>query len=874
MAAYASLARGLPDPSELESFSLAEDSSVVSADGQELARFSAENRNVIGLEQIPQVLIDAQIAAEDQTFWTNPCVDIRSIVRAALQNFSAGETVSGASTICQQLVRNNLLPADLIADPSRQFERKLKEAILALQVNDRYPAREDKQQLLEAYLNQVYYGNNAYGVWAAAKAYFGKDLESDAPEDELMVAEAAMLAGLVRSPSQLDPTLVAEPRTFDGAEVLVVPVESEPARVMGFVLEEMVDQGYLTTQQRDDALAEPVRLAAQEDDRYLAPHFVYAVRRSAAELLGSEERLDREGYTIHTTLDYQGYQLSAEKWAAIGYDMNRMTDEELIAKYGEPALAWISQLQGRNINNDALVTLNYRTGAVLAYVGSASFYGEATPAHQPAFDVVGQAYRQSGSAFKPITYATGFETGAITPSTMIMDVEGEIVDGYGVPNADGRERGPVRVRDALKYSLNIPVVKAQQLIGGENVVAQAERMGVEWDPSQQADVDAAVPSLTLGTIGVRMLDLAGAYGAVANGGLFAPPFLIAAIEDHDGNIIYDHAADAAEPARVLTPESAYLVTDILADNTDPDANPLWGPRFQLATAEGRRAATLKTGTTNDFRDLQAFGYIAADADAANAEGAIMTGVWVGNSDFSAIQDVFAADGPTFIWHDYMAEVTAANALPMRDFVRPEGIVEVEIDAMSGMRPGELTETRLTEVFASAHQPADEDTTHRELRIEAESGRIWQEGCGDFETVAPSASPDPDAPPEAEERVYLDLGEWEARDDHPTWQAADDAWIDAWREREDELNAQLRSPFPGPIDAPLAPADECTPGEFPTSTPSPTPTATPSPTPTPRPTPAPTPVPVLPTPTPTPPPALPTPVPTPTPLPPAAPPAGG
>ena len=135
-----------------------------------------------------------------------------------------------------------------------------------------------------------------------------------------------MLAGLVRSPSQLDPTLVAEPRTLDGEEVLVVPPDSEPATVMGFVLDEMVDQDYISAEQRDAALAEPVRLVHQEDERYRAPHFVYAVRRAAAELLGSEERLDREGYTINTTLDYEGYQVSAEKWAAVGYDMNRMTD--------------------------------------------------------------------------------------------------------------------------------------------------------------------------------------------------------------------------------------------------------------------------------------------------------------------------------------------------------------------------------------------------------------------------------------------------------------------------------------------------------------------------------------------------------------------
>ena len=510
------------------------------------------------------------------------------------------------------------------------------------------------------------------------------------------------------------------------------------------------------------------------------------------------------------------------------------------------------------------MTVNYRTGAVLAYVGSANFEGEVTPAHQPNFDVIGQAFRQSGSAFKPITYATGFESGVISPATMIMDVRTDIAEGFNPPNADNRERGPVRVRDALKYSLNVPVSKAQQMIGSENVVATAERLGLEFDPAHNGE--HAVPSLTLGTLGVHQLDLAGAYGALANGGRLQEPYLIQRIEDGDGNVIYDHETDAEDGEQVLSAASAYLVTDILADNTDPAANPLWGPRFQLQTDAGRRPATLKTGTTNDFRDLQAFGYLAADPDASVTDGAIVTGVWVGNSDFSPIQDVFAADFPTFIWHDYMAEVAALNELPVHDFVQPDGVSEITIDAMSGLLPGELTQTPVTELVRSDRAPNQQDTTHRELRIEAETGKIWQDGCGDFETAAPSGSPDPSAeppPPQPDEDLYLDLGGWE--DEHPAWEESNRAWIELWSGREGELNDTLRVPFPGPIDAQFAPTEECTPGEVPTSTPTPSPTPTPTPTPeatpTPEPTLEPTPTPII---------ILPTPPPTPAPTPPPAP----
>jgi membrane peptidoglycan carboxypeptidase len=866
---FSSYTTGLADPAALADFTLSEGSKIISADGVELATFAAEQRKVIPYDEIPQLLVDAQVAAEDQTFWTNPCIDFRGILRAAIQNLEADRQVSGASTICQQLVRARLLDAGLMADPSRIVERKIKEAILALRVGKTYAGQAGKEQLLAMYMNQIYYGNQAYGIWAAAHAYFGKDITSSAPEDQLTIGEAAMLVGLVRAPSALDPTNEAIERTdASGSAILVVPATAGAKRVQGFVLANMVESGYITQAQADAAAAETIELAPQHAQQYKAPHFVYATRREAASLLGGEDLLATGGLTITTTLDYNGYQLSAEKWAAIGYDMDRLSDDELIAKYGETAFnTWIKKLRGHNINNDALVTLNYRTGAVLAYVGSANYYGETTDAFQPAYDVVGQAYRQSGSAFKPITYVTGFERGVLTPASMFMDVEGDVAEGYTVPDADHGQRGPVLVRDALKYSLNIPAAKAQQLAGTQNVVDMARAMGLNFDPSQ----NPAVPSLTLGTIGIHQLDLAGAYGVIADGGVRAEPYLIERITDRNGNVIYDHSTDAPHPQRVLSEQSTYLVTNILADNTDPARNGIWGPRFQLKTADGRRPATLKTGTTNDFRDLQAFGYLAADPDPSISEGAIVTGVWVGNSDFSPTDGIFAVDGPTWIWHDYMAEVTEKNALPVRDFTRPDGIVDVKVDAISGMLPGPDTTATVSEVFDATNQPTRVDTLHRQLRIEAATGKIWQPGCGDFLLASPSGSPgaspagspaESGAPPPAvpDERVYLDLSQVEA--DHPTWQAANLAWINRWQGDEKSLR---RSPAP-PLGAPLAPTETCTPGEIPTSTPSPSPSPSPSPTPQPTVTPEPTVTPsplssVAPSPTPS---ATPTPAPSPSP----------
>ncbi len=846
---YTAYAGSIPDVTALEKYAPDEGSVVVSADGRELATFAATNRRVVDFDEIPDVLVEATVAAEDHTFWANPCVDPRAIVRALLQNVSAGEVVSGASTICQQLVRSVLLPPDLMADPGRQLERKIKEAMLALQLDAAYPGEEGKAQILEFFLNEMYYGNNGYGVWAAVNRYFGKDFTNPAPNHEVSPGEAALLAGLLRAPSELDPTQYGVAALdASGAEfptLLELPEDTDPMLIRNAVLEDMVELGYLTERERDAILREPAYVRIPETPPFLASHFVYATRREVAELLGAEDIIDRGGLRIETTLQYEGYQVAAEKWARVVYDMDRLTDDELAAKYGSDALDWINQLQGRNIGNDAIVTINYRTGAVVAYVGSANFDGEATPIHQPQYDVVGQAFRQSGSAFKPITYATGFETGAITPATMFMDVSTEIVPGYPVRDADLRERGPVRVRDALKFSLNIPVTKAQQLIGTEQVVDQAERLGLEWDPAQ----DPNVASLTLGTIGVRMLDLAAAYGALANDGLYHEPYLISRIVDRDGTVIYDHETDGPDPEQAISPQAAYLVSDILADNTDPAQNALWGPRFQLLTDAGRRPATLKTGTTTDFRDLQAFGYLAADADPEVDEGALITGVWVGNSDFSAIDSVFAADGPTFIWHDYMAEVTALNQLPVRDFVRPEGIAERTVDVITGLEPGEFTHNTITELFVAGGPGLATDDLHTELAIEAVTGKIWQAGCGDFvpatpgPTSEPVPSDEPAPPPSAMLKEYLDLIGWD--DDHPVWEASNKAWIEQHQGPPENVP---RSPVV-PLDAPLAPTEECTPGAVPTSSPTPIPTPTPQPTATPEPTPSPLPsvVPSLPVP---------------------------
>ncbi len=690
MSIYASFTSDLPDIGEIENFSLDQASTVVSADGKELATFAVEDRRVIPFEQIPSVMIDAQVAAEDQTFWENPCVDFKAIVRAFLQNFQAGETVSGASTICQQLVGMRLLDPLVQADPDRRVELKVKEAILALRLGDRYPGTEGKQHIIEMYLNQVYYGNKAYGVWAAANAYFGKDITSDAPENQLTVSEAAMLASLVRAPSRLDPTTEAVEEDAGDEVRYVVPETAQAINTRNIVLKQMLESDFITQAEYDEALAEQIELAPPRDTADLAPHFVQAVRREANELLEGEELLDTGGLHIITTLDYDGYQTTAEKWAQVGYDMDRLSDEELTAKYGEAALGWIKQLQGRNINNDAIVTVNYRTGAVLAYVGSANFDGEATPAHQPKFDVIGQAFRQPGSAFKPITYSSAFKARDATVSTMLVDAITEFgVQGaasYRPTNADIKEHGPVLAMDALRYSMNIPSVQMQFLVGAQTTAEFAESLGIA-SADYIMSLDPGI-SLALGSVPVNLTNMTQAYTTFAQQGALHPATTIIEIRNREGRVIYQRDENGPPTSEPMTKAEAYLTHYILEANTDPDRNVLWGSRAELLTPDGqRRPAGFKTGTTDEFRDVSGFGYV---------PGSLVTGVWMGNNNQEQMSNQFAgglfsADGPLYLWHDFMNLALNSpwdwnNQTPVgqTDFPQPNGIVRADVCRWSGM----------------------------------------------------------------------------------------------------------------------------------------------------------------------------------------------
>jgi membrane peptidoglycan carboxypeptidase len=693
---YTRLAMDLPTPSALEKIELPEQSVVYDRTGKvQLARFGEFNRDVVDFKDIPPMLVDATTAIEDRSFWDNAGFDPVGIAAAGLDALRG--RYRGASTITQQLVRQRLLSADSSPVTELSASRKAKELIQSIRVTQAYPRAEGKQRIMQAYLNQNYYGNDSYGVAAAAQSYFGKKLS------ELTLAQAAIIAALPQSPSTYDLTQNAEEVCIDPSEPedtcktqLVVPDDARIVQRRNYVLDQMaaaggtpLTKGELTAEDFASAKAEPVVLAPQRSTAWQYPQFIWQIRRElVTRLCGADVEtctlLERGGYTIVSSLDLR-LQGLAEKWvkaaAIVPKTKNPRTTARSLGLTYEP---WMDNLRSKTLRNGALIAMDYQTGEILAYQGSADPTAtKGNKKFQPRFDVLADGWRQPGSAFKPLVYATGIASRKITAASLFMDVVTDFGGGYTPTDADNLERGPVRVRDALRFSLNIPAVKALAVIGNPDVQAQAEKLGVNFRNSK---VDAGL-AFALGVEEVHPRDLVRAYGALANGGRLAFQTTIVKVTDGAGRELLS-SATSSKPKQVIEPGAAAIVTDILSGNTDPRQNPFWG-KFRLTEGGRRRPATLKTGTNNDARDLNAYGYIGAPSkgDRENGEYALVVGAWNGNSDNSlvstAADPLFSIDVTTYVWQGFLQEATEGWSI--NGFTKPkEALASASVDAFTGL----------------------------------------------------------------------------------------------------------------------------------------------------------------------------------------------
>jgi membrane peptidoglycan carboxypeptidase len=350
--------------------------------------------------------------------------------------------------------------------------------------------------------------------------------------------------------------------------------------------------------------------------------------------------------------------------------------------------------------------MDYRTGDVRAYVGSAGYYRDSMRSRrfEPKFDAAGVGMRQPGSAFKPVIYATAFEKKVLDPGSLLLDVTTQFnrAEHWMPHDADNLERGPVLVRQALQMSLNIPAIRALQRVGNAAVANEAKKMGLTFEGGKQAFLNAGLAG-ALGTVEVSPLDLTTAYATIANGGVHMPTRMILEIDDQNGNVVWK-APDTG--TRALSAAAAYQVTDILRGNTDPSINPIWAAHTSIHNGPGgsRRPAAVKTGTANDAKDLGTYGYLPAPAK--DSSPAWVVGVWMGNSDHSTPRTsnpAISLTGAAPLWRSVVRQLSQGT--PVAQFQPPkQGLVRATIDAWSGGAPGPWTHQTRTELFRTGTQP--------------------------------------------------------------------------------------------------------------------------------------------------------------------------
>ncbi|MBI2474463.1 MAG: PBP1A family penicillin-binding protein [Candidatus Taylorbacteria bacterium] len=562
-------------------------------------------RSIIPSGDISINVKNATVAIEDTDFYEHRGIKITSIIRAVIANLRSAEYSQGGSTITQQVIKNALLTTD------KSIGRKLKEWILSLKLEREMT----KDQILALYLNESPYGGNIYGVEEAAKTFFGKHAS------EVTLAEAAYLAAIPNAPTRYSP-YGRNRSALEKRKVLV--------------LERMVAMNFIGQKDYQSAMAEEVQFLPQQDVGIKAPHFVMYVRELLEKQYGSDV-MAQNGYKVTTTLDYE----------------LEMKAEEIVKKYAE------GNTKAYNASNAAITAVDPKTGGILVMAGSRYYFDKEIDGN---FNIA-TAQRQPGSSFKPFVYAKAFEKG-YTPDTIVFDLPTEFStecnpDGtpinpadaekcYFPENYDGLFKGPIKLKNALAESRNIPAIKVLYLTGLRDAIDLATDMGIK----SLGQPDQYGLTLVLGGGEVSLLDMTGAYSVFANEGVKYEPHSIVKIEKESGDVIYEWKAD---PKRILSENIARMITDILSDNEarTPEfgANsPLYFPGYDVAD---------KTGTTNDFRDAWILGYTPG----------IAVGAWAGNNDNSPMEKKIAGYIVAPMWHTFMEE--AIQKLPVEHLRKPD-----------------------------------------------------------------------------------------------------------------------------------------------------------------------------------------------------------
>ncbi len=630
VAVFAWVSRDLPDPNKINDRFVAQSTRIYDRTGEHVLYeiHGDEKRTVVGLENIAETARQATIAAEDRDFYQHKGFDLKGILRSVVKNIiHLDPTGQGGSTITQQFIKNSILTSE------KSYIRKIKEVVLAYQLEKRF----SKDDILKLYLNEIPYGSNAYGIEAAAQNFFG------VPAKDLTLAQSAVLAALPRATTYYSPYGNNTDELFARQQL---------------ILDAMAEEGFITTDEAAAAKAEKLTFR-QRREGITAPHFVFYVRELLTEKYG-EETVEQGGLKVITTLDLK-HQEAAEKAIA---DQGPKNEER-----------W-------GATNAAMVSLDTKTGQVLAMVGSRDYFnierdGNVNVTLRP---------RQPGSSFKPFVYEAAFERG-YTPETMVFDLETNFDTGskpYTPHNYDGGYRGPISLRRALAGSLNIPAVQVLYLAGVNTVLDNADRLGY----TTLKDRSRFGLSLVLGGAEVKLLEHTAAYAALAREGVRHPTTPILRVENRNGKVLEQYEK---KEIRVLDEVAVRKINDILTDNNARSY--IFGSRNFLTLPD--RLVAAKTGTTNDYRDAWTLGFTPS----------LAAGFWVGKNDNTEMKR--GADGSVIaapMWQAYMKSVLAGT--PVETFKKPP-----ENDAKKPILRGEI------------------DVLH-EYRVDRLTGKVIPESCRD------------------------------------------------------------------------------------------------------------------------------------------------
>lgn len=636
------LKKDLPSAYDLESFRAPLVTRFYDRHDSLLAEFYIERRMPVPLDKVPRHLVEAVITLEDRKFYEHWGVNLLSVFRAVLSNLRARRVVRGGSTITQQLARALFLTQE------RSLVRKMKEALLAVEIERIY----SKDKILEMYLNQIYFGHGAYGIESAANTYFSKDVS------DLSLAEAGLLAGIIRSPAAYSP--------FSHPE--------EALRRRSIVLEAMVGAGVIARRDASQAKNSPLGVQrSSEGTTKAAPYFVEEVRKFIEYKFGSR-MLYRDGVSVYTTLDI-GLQRKAEEtletWLSSFEKTNRFKST---FENNEPLPESLG-FEGTSYLQAALVAIDPRTGYVEAMIGGRSF-------EDSKFNRATQAHRQPGSAFKPFLWTAAIDnqyTAAdiVLDAPIIVPVKDSI---YRPSNYDHKFLGPITLRKGLASSRNLVAIRLIQKIGAYTVTEYARRMGIRSRL-------ARVLSLALGSSSTTLLEIVSAYGVFANQGVRVEPTMIRKIIGRQGKIIYE---DVPYSMRVLSPQTAYIATSMLESVLNEGTGYAARSRYHFV----RRAAG-KTGTTDNYTDAWFIGFTPD----------LVCGVWAGFDQMKRIaQGATGARVALPAWAEFMKR--AQKGKPPLEFQEPEGITHARICTKTGLLATNACNDTRDEIFIEGTRPTE------------------------------------------------------------------------------------------------------------------------------------------------------------------------